>query len=171
MAISLAYSSGEEGGNFLVQMIFTCRPYVWRKGGRGRHPVGQQRQNAAHNSIERKLRSWPLRRNWLLPPPFPSAKTARAATSCQHIPSLFFFSLCSSYRLAYASWGEVQVEPRKRRGTGLGFFLYCLYCPHFSHETVHLHIFRNFQIWSIFSVFTPQLSLKQARIDTFLGFV
>jgi hypothetical protein len=28
LAISLAYPSGEEGGNFLVQMIFTCRPYV-----------------------------------------------------------------------------------------------------------------------------------------------
>ncbi len=29
LAISLAYRSGEEGGNFLVQMISTCLRYAW----------------------------------------------------------------------------------------------------------------------------------------------
>ncbi len=32
-AILLAYPSGEEGDNFLVQMIFTCRRYVYWWGG------------------------------------------------------------------------------------------------------------------------------------------
>jgi hypothetical protein len=36
VAISLAYLSGEEGGNFLVQIIFICRRYVFEGGG-GRH--------------------------------------------------------------------------------------------------------------------------------------
>jgi hypothetical protein len=34
------YPCGEEGGNFFVPMIFTCRHrYMYRKGGGGRHPV------------------------------------------------------------------------------------------------------------------------------------
>jgi hypothetical protein len=38
---SLAYPSGDEGSNFLVQMISTCFRYAyrWRRGGR--HPVVQ----------------------------------------------------------------------------------------------------------------------------------
>ncbi len=36
LAISLAYPSGEEGGNLLVQKISTCRH---EEGGGGRHPV------------------------------------------------------------------------------------------------------------------------------------
>jgi hypothetical protein len=33
LAISLAYPSGEEGGVFLVQMIYTCLRCAYRKGG------------------------------------------------------------------------------------------------------------------------------------------
>ncbi len=35
MAESLAYPSGEEGGNFLVQMISTCIPSLRGRGGVG----------------------------------------------------------------------------------------------------------------------------------------
>ncbi len=38
LAESLAYPSGEEGGNFFVQMIFTCLP-SHRERGMGRQPV------------------------------------------------------------------------------------------------------------------------------------
>ncbi len=38
---SFAYPSGEEGGNFLVQMIFTCLRYTSRKGVVSRRPVSQ----------------------------------------------------------------------------------------------------------------------------------
>jgi hypothetical protein len=44
LAISLAYLSGEEGGNFLVQVISTCLRYKYRKGGGGRHPVSAVRR-------------------------------------------------------------------------------------------------------------------------------
>ncbi len=37
---SLAYPSGEEGGNFLLQMILTSFPRVEEEGG-GRHIVRQ----------------------------------------------------------------------------------------------------------------------------------
>jgi hypothetical protein len=40
---SLAYPSGEEGGNILVQMIFTCLCY---EGGRGSAPCGTNLINA-----------------------------------------------------------------------------------------------------------------------------
>jgi hypothetical protein len=35
LALSLVYPSGDEGGNFLVQMISTCLRYAYRKGGGG----------------------------------------------------------------------------------------------------------------------------------------
>ncbi len=35
LAVSLAYPSGEEEGNFLVQMISTCLRYAYRGGGVG----------------------------------------------------------------------------------------------------------------------------------------
>jgi hypothetical protein len=35
LAISLDYPSGEEGGNFLNQMISTCLRYAYRKGSGG----------------------------------------------------------------------------------------------------------------------------------------
>jgi hypothetical protein len=37
LSVSLAYPNGEEGGNFIVQMISSCLPS--RRGGGGRHPV------------------------------------------------------------------------------------------------------------------------------------
>ncbi len=37
LAVSLAYSGGEEGGNFLVQMMSTCLPSRSRRRGGGRH--------------------------------------------------------------------------------------------------------------------------------------
>jgi len=40
LAESLAYPSGEEAGNFLVQMISTCLPSCRGRGDGGRHPVG-----------------------------------------------------------------------------------------------------------------------------------
>ncbi len=40
MAIFTAYPSGEEGGNFLVQMIATCLRYAYGGGG---HPVTKMR--------------------------------------------------------------------------------------------------------------------------------
>jgi hypothetical protein len=39
LAKSLAYPSGEEGCNFLVQMIFTCLRYTLRTGEGSRRPV------------------------------------------------------------------------------------------------------------------------------------
>ncbi len=43
LTTALAYSSGEEGDNFLVQMISTCHPSRKGRGG-GRHPVVLTRQ-------------------------------------------------------------------------------------------------------------------------------
>jgi len=39
LAVSLTYPNGEEGANFLVQMIFYLPPSPWGKVGGGRHPV------------------------------------------------------------------------------------------------------------------------------------
>ncbi len=43
VAISLAYPSGEEWGNFLVQIMSTCLSYAG--GGGGRHPVDSALQD------------------------------------------------------------------------------------------------------------------------------
>jgi hypothetical protein len=43
MATSIASFSGEEGGNFLVQMISTCLTTRRRWGEGGRHPVVARR--------------------------------------------------------------------------------------------------------------------------------
>ncbi len=44
MAVSLAYPSGNEGGNFILQMISTCLRYDQRngggRGGSGSEPCG-----------------------------------------------------------------------------------------------------------------------------------
>ncbi len=50
MAISPAYPSGEEGGNFLVQMVFT-----YRGGGGGRHPVGSHLESVACRNYGKRM--------------------------------------------------------------------------------------------------------------------
>jgi hypothetical protein len=39
LAKSLAIPSGEEGGNFQIQMMFTCLRYTYRREGGSRRPV------------------------------------------------------------------------------------------------------------------------------------
>ncbi len=46
LTYALAYPSGEEGGNFLVQMIFTCRRTMRRGKGRGSAPCGRAPKRA-----------------------------------------------------------------------------------------------------------------------------
>jgi hypothetical protein len=54
--MSLAYPSGEEGGNFLVQMISTCFSRVEEGGGvGGRHPVVPTLSVVFPESHENKL--------------------------------------------------------------------------------------------------------------------
>jgi hypothetical protein len=53
---SLAYPSGEEGGKFLVQMIYTClfATHV-DEGGRGSTPCGRYPQGLAHMTVGLRL--------------------------------------------------------------------------------------------------------------------
>ncbi len=49
LAVSLAYPSGEEGGNFLVQMISTDLLSRRVRGAGGRHPVVENQNGRPKN--------------------------------------------------------------------------------------------------------------------------
>jgi hypothetical protein len=139
---------GGGGGNFSVQMLFTCRPYVWRKGGRGRHPMGQQRQYAAHSSIERNPRSWPLRCNWLQPPsPNPLSQNSQSG---QQRP-ICLSSLCVAVTgLPMLMGGRCRWSQGKEGALGVvSFHTVCI--VHTFHMRLFIYLFfRNFLIWSFF---------------------
>ncbi len=54
LATSLAYPGGEKRGNFLVQITFTCRRYMYRKGG----GVGTLWDQVKGKKVRSQLQKW-----------------------------------------------------------------------------------------------------------------
>ncbi len=84
MAESLAYLCGEEGGNFLVQMIFTCLPSLRGRGG-GSAPCGKTALFSCLCTVHFLFR-WGRTRRWLWRSWAPISWTWWAAPTCSSPP-------------------------------------------------------------------------------------